>query len=277
MKMNNYLRDLPFERLCYEAQLGKAIGHPEPISGGLLHRMYAITTTEGKYAVKVLNPQIMNRVGAMENYIKSERISNLVTNNIPALPAKMINGEFVIELYNQFFLVFDWIEGTVLKRKEINPLHCRKMGAILGGIYQTDFSGLDLNDHGMNEGKRIDWNFYLKEGHRKKDKWAELLNRTLDKLYDWDSRSNSAAKILSTTMVISHRDLEPKNVLWKENNPIIIDWESAGFINPMQDVIETALSWSEDEGEPLIKTNFFLLYMDIKVIAANFKRIGVWY
>ncbi|MFQ3544152.1 hypothetical protein Q7A53_08690 [Halobacillus rhizosphaerae] len=60
MKMNNYLRDLPFERLCYEAQLGKAIGHPEPISGGLLHRMYAITTTEGKYAVKVLNPQFSN-------------------------------------------------------------------------------------------------------------------------------------------------------------------------------------------------------------------------
>ncbi|WP_317957411.1 phosphotransferase [Paenibacillus chitinolyticus] len=29
-------------------------------------------------------------------------------------------------------------------------------------------------------------------------------------------------------MVISHGDLDPKNVLWDKIDPILIDWECAG-------------------------------------------------
>ena len=34
--------------------------------------MYAIETAQGKYAIKALNPQIMLRPLAMQNYINSE-------------------------------------------------------------------------------------------------------------------------------------------------------------------------------------------------------------
>lgn len=45
--------------------------------------------------------------------------------------------------------------------------------------------------------------------------------------------------------VPSHRDLNPKNVLWDDSNqPRFIDWEWAGFIRPSFEAIHTALMWA---------------------------------
>lgn len=60
-------------------------------------------------------------------------------------------------------------------------------------------------------------------------------------------------------MVISHRDLDSKNVMWNQYNPVLIDWESAGYINPMQDLIETAIYWSKNEKGVIDKQRFLSL------------------
>lgn len=52
--------NLQFEKLCDILQLGKIVDRPEIMTGGLLHRMYAIKTTQGKYAIKALNPSIIS-------------------------------------------------------------------------------------------------------------------------------------------------------------------------------------------------------------------------
>lgn len=65
-------------------------------------------------------------------------------------------------------------------------------------------------------------------------------------------------------MIISHRDLDPKNVMWSQDNPIIIDWESAGYINPMQELTETAIYWSENEKGDIDKERFFAFIGEYK-------------
>jgi thiamine kinase-like enzyme len=86
----------------------------------------------------------------------------------------------------------------------------------------------------------------------------------VNKLYDWNAQANASEKLLASDMVISHRDLDPKNVLWQQGNPLIIDWESAGYINPMQDLIETAFYWSEDENRNISKGKFIALITGYK-------------
>ena len=51
---------------------------------------------------------------------------------------------------------------------------------------------------------------------------------------------------LAGYQVISHRDLDPKNVMWKEKNPYIIDWEAAGYVNPYQELVEVLNYWIVD-------------------------------
>jgi len=246
-----------FNQLCREYKLGEMDGFPLSISGGLLHKMYSIETDKGKYAIKILNPQIMLRPDAMNNYINSERIANLVSKKVSAAPAKIINGDFILKIDNQFYMIFDWIEGKTLKPNTVNSSHCEKIGSLLAEIHRTGFSELNIReDLGDNE-QSIDWKYYIENGQKRNSEWVELLFETVDKLYEWTSLANNANRLLSTNLVISHRDLDPKNVLWNKDKPVLIDWESAGYINPMHDLIETALYWSEDETGNIDKERFF--------------------
>src|SRR5690348_10032790 len=115
----NLQYNLQFVKLCNIFKLGEIIVTPAAISGGLLHRMYAIVTTKGKYAIKALNPQVMVRPTAMHNFIRSERIANIAVNSIPAQSAKIINGTSIQNIDNQFYLIFEWIDGDSLKFNEI--------------------------------------------------------------------------------------------------------------------------------------------------------------
>ncbi|HIW34166.1 MAG TPA: phosphotransferase [Candidatus Paenibacillus intestinavium] len=52
----------------------------------------------------------------------------------------------------------------------------------------------------------------------------------IEDLDKWNERANNAAKLLANDCIISHSDLDPKNIMWDNNCPTIIDWEAAGFI-----------------------------------------------
>ncbi|WP_078379938.1 phosphotransferase [Sutcliffiella halmapala] len=279
--MSDIQYNIQLGKLCNALQLGELDSVPKAISGGLLHRMYAIETTQGKYAIKALNPQIMLRSGAMQNYINSERIANFVANNISAIPAEKFNGVVIQKLDAQFYLVFDWIKGDSLNSNEINSVHCEKIGVILADIHKTDFSGLSINyDYILNE-KLIDWNYYLQKGQENSIEWVNLLLENIDNLIGWNTKAIKAGKLLVSNMVISHRDLDPKNVMWNnQDNPVLIDWESAGYINPMQDLIETAIYWSQNEIGSIDKERFFafiggykkrneILHADWRIVLAN--------
>lgn len=254
--MSDIQYNIQFENLCNNLNLGQIVHGPEAISGGLLHRMYAIETTQGKYAVKALNPQIMLRPTAMQNYINSEQVANIASNIVPALPAKKFNGIFMQEFDNQYYLVFNWVDGKSLKPNEIKTIHSEKIGAILADLHMIDFSKLGIVDHCSDNTQLIDWNYYLRKGQEDKTVWVSLLMETVDELYDWNTQANRSAKQLSSEMVISHRDLDSKNVMWTKDEPIIIDWESVGYINPMHELIETAIYWSEDEVGNIDKERF---------------------
>jgi thiamine kinase-like enzyme len=72
------------------------------------------------------------------------------------------------------------------------------------------------------------------------------------------NKSNSK---LQNYQVFSHRDLDMKNVIWdSENNPLIIDWESAGLINPLVDLIRLALDWSGEANGKADKNLFIEIF-----------------
>lgn len=247
--MNNMidLYHIQLEKLCRALELGKLTTTPEPITGGLLHKMFAVETVNGKYAIKMLNPQIMARPTARSNYIQSEKIVQLAAKHIPAQPARIYNGTFLQNIDHQWYIVFDWLEGQSLQSHEITIDHCMKMGAILADIHNIDFSAVEnRDDGGSHTAERIDWHFYLDKGRELRSVWVELLSANMEKIVVWNNKAVESSNLLASERVYSHRDLDPKNVLWKLGQPIVIDWESAGAINPKQDFLETAVYWSAD-------------------------------
>jgi Ser/Thr protein kinase RdoA (MazF antagonist) len=252
----NSTYNVQFEKMCHVLNLGELIKPPEAITGGLLHRMFAIETTQGKYAIKVLNPLIMARPTAKGNYILSENIVRIASSRVPAQPAKILKGSFLQNIDNQYYMVFDWVEGNSLKVREITPDHCKKIGTILAEIHDTDFSQLGRLDQNLNIMRAIDWNLYLHKGRQLNSVWADLLQSNLERLLAWNEKALKSFKLLAAERVYSHRDLDPKNVMWDKGQPVIIDWESAGEINPAHDLIETAVYWSTNETGGIDKDKF---------------------
>jgi Ser/Thr protein kinase RdoA (MazF antagonist) len=248
--------NLQFEKLCKALGLGELTATPEAISGGLLNRMYAVVTTSGKYAVKALNPQIMMRPTALANYLQAEQVVTLVADHLPAQPAIRVNGTFMQQIEGQYYLVFDWIDGQTLQAAECTETHCRQMGAILAQIHNTDFSVMGKSERGAQTPQRIDWRNYLEQGFAQAAVWANLMADTTQQLTLWNETVQEAAKSLAGEQIYSHRDLEPKNVMWRQGNPIVIDWESAGPIHPKVDLIETAIYWSGNEDGTVDKGRF---------------------
>ncbi|QHW30266.1 phosphotransferase [Paenibacillus rhizovicinus] len=236
------------KQLMQALQLGNIIGTPAAVSGGLMHKMYAVETTQGKYAVKALNPQIMLRPEALHNFIRAERIAQLAAADVPALPAKVINGEFLHRTGDRCYLVFDWIDGVRLQPGEVEIEHCISIGGILAAIHRTDFSELAIPQHKGGQASPTDWNTYLRQGQKVHAEWAGRMLGIIDELYSWeDKATQSARRSADDQAVLSHGDLDPKNVMWRHNSPVVIDWEAAGYVQPMLDLTETAIYWSEDE------------------------------
>ncbi|MFZ5353130.1 MAG: hypothetical protein ACOZCL_10470 [Bacillota bacterium] len=166
--MSDMTYNVQFEKLCKTLEFGDITSIPEQVSGGLLHRMYALETTCGKFAVKALNPRIMLRPVAMQHYINSERIVEIAAKHIPALPSIRFEGTYLHNIDNQYYLVFDWIDGKSLKPGEINMMHCEKIGAILADLHMIDFSKLNIAYDLSEKPMLTDWNYYLQRDSKVK-------------------------------------------------------------------------------------------------------------
>ncbi len=250
---------LQFDQLFTNLGLGTLCSRPKQIFGGHLHRMYAVTATTGKYAVKALNPQVMLRPEAKQNLIDAERIAQVAARHIPALPAKWFDGDCLPEVGGQYYTIFDWVEGGTLSPGQILPSHCERMGRVLAQLHQVDFSFLKISAAGYTDEKLVDWHCYLQKGKEAGSAWTALLANNVRHLYDWNNRLvESAGKLASEATILSHGDLDPKNVMWRDGEPLLIDWEAAGAIHPMHDFIITGLYWADEDAPDKDKFSAFL-------------------
>jgi len=240
------------EKLCETLALGKLTTEPAHIYWGYSHKVYAVTTTKGKYAVKALNPNLMT----LEDAIFMEKIVSIVAKRINAVPAKIFNGKIVQEINGQLYLVFDWIEGEEMEYDDITPEHSRIMGAVLADIHQTDFSELNISSEVFPRTHLVDWNYYLQKGEENNAPWTDLLRENIDMIKDYYAKGVEAENSLTDKNVISHCVLDPRHVIWQGCTPYLVDWKNAGMINPLYDFINTAIHWSEHGSDEKNKERF---------------------
>lgn len=257
--------------LCKEYCLGEINAIPIEIESGLLHRMFKVATTKGSYAIKVLNPTLMEHSEVIDNMIDSERISRCFAQDIPAIAANKIKDKNLLSLDGYYYMVFDWIEGKSIFSPHITTEHCMKIGDVLGRIHKLDISieGIEKN---IEKSELYQWEYYLEKGISSKSKWYKLFAKEIENIVDLNKKLMQASIRLSEKLVISHRDLDPKNVLWSDGNPHIIDWEAAGYVNPYQELIEVINYWTDD-GKGNINRDKFVALINEYIKHMNLENI----
>lgn len=247
MKLRNSIEE-KISKLMLQCNLGQVTQSPIRVNGGLSHRMYKVVTDKGIYAVKELNNGIMKREGAYLNFVFSEKVTDIAKeNDIPAIGAIKIDNNIMVKIEDTFFMIFDWLDGTVLKP---NELHCEIIGKILVQIHNIDFSKLD-NSKEIENLTIFNWQSYMERANERHKKYSKLLEENIILLEELNQKTVTAMKYANQNLIISHRDLDRKNVMWKDEIPYIIDWEASGYVNPIIEVISTAYYWCGGETEEL--------------------------
>lgn len=208
--------------------------------------MYHVITNSGEYAVKILNSDIMKRPEALNNMINSEKVSHALSDKIPLIAAKSLDGKYVAELEKSFFMVFDWMNAESVFASDITTLHCKEIGKILGMIHRANIVIEDIKKERAAR-KPYEWDIWLAKAAALDTKWLPDFYRIAPKLKKWDRTAAKSVMKASEAQVISHRDMDPKNVIWQENSPYVIDWEAAGYINPFQELIEILNYWTAEQ------------------------------
>ena len=230
-----------FEKICVQLQLGELTEQPRPLSGGFLHKMYSLFTTEGKYAVKLLNPYIMKRESAAANFRAAEELERMLERReLPILPALIFNGKKMQELEGQYFYLFPWFGGKALKSEAVTAYHCRKIGESLARIHGIARKEAPF----VQEELRIDWDFYIQRLEAEDQELCGLLRKNRNLLYRMQDAENAARGRIPAVLAICHNDMDCKNVLWNGAQMRIIDLECLSYGSPFMELYETALCWS---------------------------------
>ena len=254
-------------KLVQSLGLGELQKEPSEVKGGLLHKMYRVTTSKGEYAVKVLNSEIMKRPTALRNTVNSEKIAAAFTGILPVVAALEVQGKQIHELDGSFYMVFPWVEGRSVFPREINEKHCAAMGDILGKMHRADIA-VDGVDPEVAEAEEFPWDTYLQSAREQEKQniqeeqnsnWLSQYEKAVCDIKKWNRAACDAQQTLAQTQVLSHRDLDPKNVMWNGAEPLIIDWEAAGYVNPYQEFLEVLNYWADDGAGGLVHSYFEVL------------------
>jgi thiamine kinase-like enzyme len=250
-------------KICEAFDLGTMFNEPIPVSGGLIHRMWRINTNRGSFAIKELDPIIMQRPGIYEIYIQSEKIAaSLKSKQIPAATAIINNNTPLYETDGIVVMVFPWVEGKTLALHQVTPEHAKQIGAIVAAIHAENIKPFDLPIPETYYISAERWHDLVDKAFNNKLAWAAVANTNLPRLIVWSDTYQQAKQRLNKHLIISHTDMDPKNVLWTDDtSPVLIDWEGAGLANPTAEIINVAIGWS-GETELLFRENIFSAVID---------------
>ena len=245
-KVRNRMKEKTIENLLVKlvrmCGLGKIIADVESVSGGLMHRMYKVITDSGVYAVKHLNAEIMKRPDVHENYARAEKIEGILENSdISIVPAMVIGGNKMQKIDDQFFYVFRWQEGKITDWNHISNEMCFKAGNILGRIHAIEPKNIEYQ---TPETSHIDWRGYVLKAKEENSAITSLLEDNEGLLVYVESELNKARASLPAMLCLSNEDMDPKNIMWDNGIPWMIDLECLDYGNPMSHVMQLALQWS---------------------------------
>ncbi|GCE12341.1 phosphotransferase [Tengunoibacter tsumagoiensis] len=234
------------ERLCRQCGLGSLLSEPTVVTGGELHCVWHLRTEQGEFAAKELNTAILRQPGLADDYRRAEQVAEaMAAHGIPAVATHSYQGELLQTIDEKTFLLSTWIPGELLPPGPVEPARARLIGSILAQMHALPLPYTELDTLSWPHFSEEVWDMLTFQGSDLGLSWANPVRALLPQLLTWDKLSQEAAERLNQRLVVSHRHLDPSNVIWCDaSTPKIVDWESAGPINPTMELSGVALSWS---------------------------------
>jgi aminoglycoside phosphotransferase (APT) family kinase protein len=228
------------------SHLGAPIGPMVRVHGGFANRMYRLDTDQGAFAVKELNLADRRWAYHVEDVFRFERA---------AFAAGIPMPEPISASHDT--LVHRWVEGEEVPEAPVSAAFAFEIGEILAGIHALD----------------VAWTHGSLEDPTERD-WPELAGRALATVQPWaDELAAQVETFLAIAhfvdtcerpgpVVLTHKDIQPWNLLAREGRPVVLDWELSGLLDLSGELGSTALSLAKGPGFDDIQPAIFRSVLD---------------
>ncbi|MFC4046329.1 phosphotransferase [Dactylosporangium siamense] len=228
------------------AHLGAPIGPMTRVHGGFANRMYRLDTDQGSFAVKELNLADRRSTYHLEDVFRFERAAFAA--GIP-MPEPISAGDRT--------LVHRWVEGEKVPEAPVSAAYAFEIGEILARIHALD----------------VEWTHVPVEEPTPQD-WPELAARAAATGQPWAAELAghvetflAIAHLVDTCerpgpVVLTHRDIQPWNLLARHGRPVVLDWELSGPLDLSGELGSTALSLAKGRGFDVIEPTIFRSVLD---------------
>ncbi len=228
------------------SHLGAPIGPMIRVHGGFANRMYRLDTDQGSFAVKELNLVDRRWTYRVDDVFKFERAAFAAGIPMP----EPISA-------TQHTLVHRWVEGEKLPEAPVSAAYAFEIGEILARIHAID----------------VEWTHLSIEDPMSWD-WPDLAERAVATRQPWaDELASHVATFLAMAhfvetceragpVVLTHKDIQPWNLLARDGRPVVLDWELSGMLDLAGELGSTALSLAKGPGFDNIEPAIFRSVLD---------------
>lgn len=216
------------------------------VHGGFANRMYRLDTGQGSFAVKELNLADRRWTYRAGDVFRFERA---------AFAAGIPMPEPISASHDT--LVHRWVEGEKVPEAPVPAAYAFEIGEILARIHALD----------------VPWTPAPAEYPPARD-WPELAARAAATGQPWAGELASQvgtflaiAHFVDTCqrpgpIVLTHKDIQPWNLLARGGRPVVLDWELSGMLDLSSELGSTALSLAKGPGFDDIKPAIFRSVLD---------------
>jgi len=285
------LTDSLIKKITELFNLEEVIAPPTSIPGGKVHQVWKLQTEKTSYALKRLNIETSSPSVAL--YRETQKIAKIFKqNNISVITALLSNHDPIIFLGNNYFMLFDWMEGEKVSPQHATLAQARKMGQVMANMHQLRLSSDSCDTSVLNSDfyhhvfSASQWEQLVAKATQQGIKHAGKLLESLPLILKVCQQAEKSTNALKSKRIISHRDASPNNVIWQAHqSPIIIDWELAGLIHPTVDLLGGAFDWSLVRSDAVSLDRFkaftgayFAMNGQVdRVTDAFFGLMGIWF
>ncbi len=248
-----------FDATCACFDLGAMTARPVAIAGGLSNDLYHVTTDRGEFAVKrmVANAHAASFKRNVEASFAVERLAQRAGIAMPAPVPVAGSGEALGRVADGieecWVRVHAWVNAARVDEDRIEPGDIASLGAILAILHSLPISGNGLASWPETPSMDRDWRTALNVGGDAAQATGPLTN-SIDILEEIVRRGRQASR---SRRVLSHRDLDAKNLLrGRRGDLIVIDWDAAGPVDAQWDAVNVAMDWSGVRQGPVSESSF---------------------
>ncbi|MFD7154099.1 phosphotransferase family protein [Kribbella sp. NPDC059898] len=218
----------------------------ERVEGGFANRVYRHDTEQGSFAVKELNLADRRWPYYVDDVFRFERAAFAA--GVP-MPEPVSADRNV--------LVHRWVEGEKVPEAPVAAAYGFEVGEILARIHALDVEW----PHGaVDEPTADDWPELAEQALKTGQPWADELASRVETFL-------AIARYVDTCerpgpVVLTHKDIQPWNLLARDGRPVVLDWELSGLLDLSGELGSTALSLAKGPGLDDIEPAIFRAVLD---------------